>query len=263
MPNNPGFISTSRVWSENLYIKDAVVSTFYYGNLWFWQWLLVMFILLFMLMEGPMLTLRVVEIFGPSQEAQAHAVRALSDMAQQVRTYLVWRTIVNFFLAIILGLSYKWFGLRQAWTWAILTAVLCYVPYIGPIAAGVLPILEGFILISPCAGEILMFYALIMTLEGYVIVPIVMGRSMDLNATTVMLACMFWEVVWGLPGLFLAMPLMAAVKAVCNNVPNLKPWANLMSTRATDPASDKVELDRAGSPMEETQNPPTGRAQRS
>ena len=42
-----------------------------------------------------------------------------------------------------------------------------------------------------------------------------------MNATTVMLACLFWELVWGSPGLFLAMPLMAAVKAICYHVPEL------------------------------------------
>jgi hypothetical protein len=58
-----------------------------------------------------------------------------------------------------------------------------------------------------------------------------MGRPMQLNATTVLLACLFWHLVWGTPGLFLAMPLMAAVKAICANVPGWEAWANLMSTR--------------------------------
>ena len=44
-----------------------------------------------------------------------------------------------------------------------------------------------------------------------------------------MLACLFWDLVWGTPGLFLAMPLMAAIKAICYHVPDMRPWANLMS----------------------------------
>ena len=74
----------------------------------------------------------------------------------------------------------------------------------------------------------------VVTLEGYVILPLLMGRHLDLNATTVMLACLFWELVWGVPGLFLAMPLMAAFKAVCEQVPGWQPWANLMSSRDVD-----------------------------
>ena len=58
----------------------------------------------------------------------------------------------------------------------------------------------------------------------------------ELNATTVILACLFWELVWGAPGLFLAMPLMAAIKAICQHVPDWEAWANLMGTREDVPA---------------------------
>ena len=204
---------------------------------WIWQWILIMFILLFLLLEGRMLIRRVVEVFGPSAEVQAKVIEALKDMAGQVRTYLVWRTIVNFALGAILGLVYQWAGLSQPWTWAMLTAILCYVPYLGPIAAGIPPVLDAFISSpSPAyAVGILLFYLVIINIEGYLIVPVVMGRPMELNATTVLLACLFWDLVWGTPGLFLAMPLMAAIKAVCTHVPDWQPWANLMSTREPVP----------------------------
>ena len=78
---------------------------------------------------------------------------------------------------------------------------------------------------------IVCFYTVFVGIEGYVIVPVVMGRSMEMNATTVMLACLFWELVWGPAGLFLAMPLMAAAKTICTHVPEWRPWANLMDTR--------------------------------
>lgn len=247
---------------EGPYVTNALLQVAYYGNNWLWHWILIMFIMLFLLLEGRMLSRRVVEIFGPSREAQSMAVDALKDMAHQVRTYLVWRTIVNFGLALLVGLVYYFLGLRQAWTWALLTAILCYIPYLGPIAAGVPPVIDAFISYeSPMyAVGIIIFYIGIITLEGYVVVPVVMGRSMELNATTVMLACLFWELVWGTPGLFLAMPLMAAIKAVCYHVPGWRPWANLMGTSDEQslpldedviPADDKtVEIEASESSIE-------------
>jgi predicted PurR-regulated permease PerM len=210
---------------------------------WFWQYILIMFVLFFLLLEGRMLSRRVVEIFGPSPQTQAKAVLALQDMAKQVRTYLVWRTIVNFGLAIILGCFYKWvIGLSQPWTWALLTAILCYIPYLGPIAAGIFPILDAFLTCDTpwMAVVVFVFYLCIITLEGYLIVPVVMGRPMQLNATTVLLACLFWDLVWGTPGLFLAMPLLAALKTVCIHVPGWQAWANLMSTE-----NHETKLERA------------------
>lgn len=208
------------------------------GRDFLWESTLIMFLLLFLLLEGRMLTRRVVEIFGPSDVAKSKAVAALEDMATQIRAYLVWRTIINFSLALLLGVIYYFLGLSQPWTWALLTAVLWYVPYLGPILAGIPPALDAFISCdSPwVALGLMIFYIAFVTVEGYFIVPVVMGRSMDLNATTVLLACLFWELVWGTAGLFLAMPLMAGVKTVCAHVPDWQPWANLMDTRDTPPA---------------------------
>jgi AI-2 transport protein TqsA len=214
-----------------------------YGSAWVWEWVLIMFLLLFMLLEGPMLSRRLVAVFGPSPEAQAKAIEALSDMAAYVRTYLVWRTLVSIGLAVVLGLVYKYgFGLRLPWTWAILTAVLVFIPYLGAIAAGVFPVLDAFITLpNPLAAlGVLAVYVVVITLEGYVVVPVVMGRPMQLNATTVLLACLFWELVWGTPGLFLAMPLMAAIKAICTHVPGWQAWANLMSTHP-EPVPAKLD----------------------
>src|SRR5205807_1446760 len=126
---------------------------------------------------------------------------------------------------------------KQAWAWALLVGVLFYIPYLGPIVAGLPPLLDAFVNCpSPWyAVGLFVFYVGVVTLEGYVIVPLLMGRHLDLNATTVMLACLFWDLVWGVPGLFLAMPLMAALKAVCEQVPGWQPWANLMSARDSTP----------------------------
>ena len=112
-----------------------------------------------------------------------------------------------------------------------LTAVLNYVPYIGTIAAGVPPMIELFLSGQPDAAlGAFFFYGCVVTVEGYLIVPWVMGRSMDLNATTVMLACLFWHLLWGIAGLFLAMPLMAALKAICMHVEEWNAWGQLMSS---------------------------------
>jgi predicted PurR-regulated permease PerM len=95
------------------------------------------------------------------------------------------------------------------------------------------PVIDAFVS-SPSPWMpvgLLVLYALVVTIEGYLIIPLVMGRSMDLNATTVLLACLYWDLVWGPAGLFLAMPLMAAVRTAFIHIPDLRPWANLMGTR--------------------------------
>jgi predicted PurR-regulated permease PerM len=201
------------------------------GISWLWQSILTLFILLFLLMEGDMLAQRVREIFPANVNIQGRVAGALGEMAEAVRAYLVWRTIVNCGLAVVLGLFYQTLGLRQPWTWALFTAVLCYVPYIGTIIAGLPPALDAFIYTNPWITLfVIVWYIGVVTFEGYIIVPVLMGRKVDLNATTVMIACLFWELVWGIPGLFLAMPLMAGVRAICLHVDGWQAWGKLMST---------------------------------
>lgn len=227
------------------YIARALLQIGEYSNSWIWQWVLVMFLLLFLLLEGPMLSRRFLAVFGTSPEARAKAGSALAATAHHVRGYLLYRTMINFGLALLVLFVYtRFFELKQAAVWALVTAVLFYVPYIGPLVAGIGPVLDAFFTQSPLTAlAVIGVYTVIVTVEGYFLVPVVMGHTMELNATTVMLSCLFWDLVWGLPGLFLAMPLMAAVKAACSNIPSLRPVANLMSTH-------RAELTLAVAPAE-------------
>ena len=212
---------------------------------------LILFILLFLLVEGQMLTNKVRNIFGTGTDVQAQVSAALRETAESVRSYLVWRTIVNIGLGVLLGGFYAAIGLKQWLLWGLLTALLCYVPYLGTIAAAVPPLLAT--LIDPKLGlwaavGVLAFYAFIATLEGYIVVPWVMGRSMDLNATTVLVSCLFWYLIWGTAGLFLAMPLMAAIKAVVAQVPGWAPYADLMGSEESPHPSEVVKLTAATAP---------------
>jgi AI-2 transport protein TqsA len=211
---------------------DFLIETIKAGGKLLWQGILVLFIVLFMLLEGEMLARKVKAMFGPAGENRKKVAEALSEMAESVRTYLVWRTIINFALAIALGMIYKACGLKQWYLWALITAILTYIPYLGPIVAGVLPVLDALVFNdNPAVGIGLGFFYLgVVTFEGYVIVPWLMGRKMNLNATTVMAGCLYWDYVWGTAGLFLAMPLMSALKAICLNVEGWGDFGRLMGS---------------------------------
>jgi len=212
----------------------------------FWQSILILFITLFLLLEGQMLGDKVRAIFGPSAGTQKRVSVAIAEMAKAIRTYLVWRTIVNLGLAVLLGGVYNLFGLQYWYLWALLVAMFSYVPYIGTIAAGIPPVLDALLFVGPGPALFIgVFYIGVVTVEGYIIVPWVMGRSMDLNATTVLLSCLFWELLWGISGLFLAMPLMAAIKAICTQVDGWEGWGELMSSGPAKPLLLETDAEKA------------------
>jgi predicted PurR-regulated permease PerM len=203
-----------------------------YTSVWSAEAIVILFITFFVLLEGGMLARRAVAIFGPSEDIQGKARDVLIEMANQVRNYLYLRTFINVVLAIVMFSVYQIAGLTQALPWALLLAILNYIPYLGPVLACVPPFIDAFIFRDPATAVVITaIFWFVIIIEGYLVVPIVMGRNMDLNATTVMIACLFWDAVWGPTGLFLAMPIMAGVKAILYNVPEWRPWANLMSTQ--------------------------------
>jgi predicted PurR-regulated permease PerM len=217
-------------------VSDALIAVAKAAVVSLWQSILIMFITLFLLLEGQMLADKMRAIFGPSAGTQARITLALGEMAEAIRVYLVWRTIVNLVLALVLGAVYYAAGLKYWYLWALLVAILSYIPYLGTIAAGIPPILDALFFGDPAMSLLIgVVYTAVVTFEGYIIVPWVMGRSMDLNATTVLLACLFWDLVWGMAGLFLAMPIMAAVKAICMQVDGWQGWGDLMSSGPAKP----------------------------
>jgi predicted PurR-regulated permease PerM len=222
------------------------------------QAVLIMFMMLFLLVEGQMLADKTRNIFSPAAEVQRDVSRVFQEMAESIRSYLVWRTIVNVGIGVVLGIFYYLLGLKQPVLWALITVILSYIPYLGTIAAGVLPLFDAIINVSPLAALlVILFYMMVTTVEGYLVVPWVMGRSMDLNATTVLLSCLYWYLIWGTAGLFLAMPLMAAIKAVCMSVPSWRPWGALMGSEETTVAKpvsapSEVELTIAHEPAKPT-----------
>jgi len=71
----------------------------------------------------------------------------------------------------VVGLVYQAMGLHQAWTWALLVAILNYIPYLGPIIAGIPPILDAFVHVGPLASVgVVVFFTALVTVEGYLIV---------------------------------------------------------------------------------------------
>lgn len=203
--------------------------------------LIVLFLMLFLWMDGEMLASRLAEVFGPRTGPYFSATyRALEEMAKQVRNYIVWRTAINLAISIILGITYSAMGLKQPWTSAIFAGVMGYIPYIGHVVGCIPAILDGFVNVNlVIVLWIVIVYGVLLLIEGYVIFPLVVGRHMEMNATTVILACLFWQLVWGNIGLFLAMPLTAGIKAICANVTMLRPWANLMGQHEIIPIEDE------------------------
>ncbi len=195
------------------------------------QGLIVMVLALFFLIESEMLAPKLVRFFAPAPGDARSAERALQDLVHQIRAYLIARTLINIGLGTVFASCLWVLGIHYAPAQGAMVAVTNYVPYVGQVLGGAVSVLAT-ILQGRQFGDALIVAAIylgLLGLEGYVVTPYVLGRSLDLNGTTVLIACLFWGFLWGLVGLVLAMPFAVCMKLVFQNIPSLNRWADLMS----------------------------------
>jgi predicted PurR-regulated permease PerM len=129
----------------------------------------------------------------------------------------------------------------------VVAALTNYVPYVGQFIGGAVPTLvalgqNGSVKEACVVAAV---YLAVLGVVEYLITPLVLGRSLDLNGTTVLIACLFWGTIWGLVGLVLAMPITVSMKVICQVVPELNRWAELMSVDWQSPELSANPLDAA------------------
>ncbi len=158
------------------------------------------------------------------------AEKTLDGIAIMVRVFVVG----NFVLGIILGLAstlvFWLFNLPYPLLAGPLSGFMSLIPYIGLPLALIPPLFGGLSVYTtmtpylPLLGIVCVFHLLAMNL----LYPKIVGPRVHLNPLVVTVALMFWSVLWGAAGLILAIPLTAAVKAVCDNVGTLQPYGRFL-----------------------------------
>ena len=200
-------------------------------SIWVVQGFIILVLVIFLLVESPMLTNKVIRFFAQTTGEAEKASAMLTAVTRKIRDYLVARTLINLGLGLVVALGLWCLNVHFALILGLFAAVTNFIPYIGQIVGGALPTAIALGQTGSIGDALLVaaLYLAVVGVEGYVVTPLVMGRSLDLNGTTVLIACLFWGYLWGLIGLILAMPITVSLKLVFQTVPELHRWAELMS----------------------------------
>jgi predicted PurR-regulated permease PerM len=165
---------------------------------------------------------RVVRLAG---DAQVNVTtQTITEAARGVSRFLFLQAIVNTSYGIVFGAVLFVLGVPGAFLWGFLAAVLRFVPYLGPITAGALPILLS-LAVFPGWNKPIMVAGFIVGLEivlNNFVEPIVYGRKTGLSPLAVVLAAVFWAWMWGGIGLILAVPLTVCLVSLGKYAPSLR-----------------------------------------
>jgi len=153
------------------------------------------------------------------------------DIEQQVRRYISIKLLVSSITGFLVWLILVLFNLELANAFGILTFLLNFIPSIGSIVAILLPIpiavaqFQKPWLILLVVG----IPGIIQIIIGNGIEPRLMGKGLNLHPITVLLTLSFWGLLWGVPGMFLAVPITATIRIVIMQFETLKPIGNLLA----------------------------------
>ena len=191
---------------------------------------LVLLFMLFILASSGELVVKVGKAYPPHIAERINAVT--DNISQQVRQYLVAKTLVSLGTGLLIFLALWIIGVDYPVFWGFLAFLLNYIPNIGSFVAVILPF--GFALLQfdtltfPIIAALVMW--LIQMVMGNVVDPRLMAFSLNLSPVLVIVSLIFWGWLWGVAGMILAVPLTATIKIFFENIDGLRPIAVLMGS---------------------------------
>jgi len=182
--------------------------------------LMVLIVLLYFLLSSGDLFLRKLIHVLPKFEDKKRAVRILRDIEDTISKYLITVALINACLGICAGLLFWMLGMPNPALWGALAFVLNFIPYLGSLTTIAVTGMVAVATFSSLGHALLVpaVYLALASLEGAVISPIVLGRRMTLNPVVIFIGITFWGFLWGIFGIFLAVPTLVMFKIFCDHI---------------------------------------------
>ena len=159
----------------------------------------------------------------------------LVKIQQDIASYLGTIAVIYLVVGAITAAAMALLGLPTPLLWGAVTTALHFIPFLGPIMTFLILFAVSFLTFDAWLKILLppLLYLCLALLEGNFITPIILGRRLTLNPIMVFGAFLFWGWVWGIPGIFLAVPILTSLKIICDDVEWLKPVAVVLGSRKT------------------------------
>ena len=169
----------------------------------------------FLLATGDELLKRLLRAM-PSFGDRKKALSIIIDVQEAVGHYLAQITLINFCLGCAVGAMAYLMGMPTPLLWGVIAMTFNFIPYLGALAgvtiffvAAAMEFELGY------AALVAGLYLSFTTIEGNLITPTLLGRSLEVEPVVVLIAISVWGFLWGLPGVIMAVPLLVAIRLVC------------------------------------------------
>jgi predicted PurR-regulated permease PerM len=191
--------------------------------------LVVFTLLFFLLASGDRLMAQLVKAL-PRLQDRKRAADIAREIERQVSAYLYVTTLVNLGFGAVVAATMLLLRMPNALLWGVLAAITSFIPYLGGVLCTVLLGMAAVLAFPDWQRAVLvpLVFAVLDTLKGYVVAPLLTGRRLTLNTPVLFIGLLFWWWVWGIPGALLAVPILSVVKIVCERIDGWRPLAEFL-----------------------------------
>jgi len=184
----------------------------------------VLLLLYFLLAVGDMFLQKLIKVL-PQFRDKKKAVAIARDTEAAISTYLYTVTLINVGQGVAAGLGMMLVGMPNAPLWGALAGLLEFIPYVGSAAMTGMLLMAGLVTFDTTGHALLPAIVYLATnfIQSNVISPMVLGNRLTLNPVAIFIGLVFWLWIWGIPGAFIAVPLLATFKIFCDHIESLAP----------------------------------------
>ena len=178
-------------------------------------------------------------LFSTNKHADVNEV--LTATKKIIKSYLVGLLIEGLIVATLNSVSLLIIGIDYAILLGLIGAILNIIPFIGGVLSVVLPMLIALATKSPTYVLLVVgAYILIQFVDNHYLIPKIVASKVQINALVSVIVVLLGGALWGIPGMFLSIPLTAIIKVIFDHIEPLKPWGFLLGNNV--PGTQKLSL---------------------
>lgn len=182
----------------------------------------------FLLLYRKLIMKFLISVFLEENKALVHDI--IEQIQYIIRKYIIGLLIEMAIVAFAVSIVFWALGIKYAILLGLITGLFNIIPYIGIFTALVISTLITFATAAVASKVILVVITLIVVhlIDSNVLLPIVVGSKVRINALITVLGVIIGEMIWGIPGMFLSIPVIAVLKIIFDRVESLKSWGIIL-----------------------------------
>ena len=178
----------------------------------------------FLLASGDTFRRKLVKLAGPTLSRKRITLEAINEIHDQIQLYMLVQLFTSSLVGLATWLCFLAVGLEHAAVWGIAAGVLNLIPYAGSVVITGGSAMVGFMQFGTLemAALVAGISLAINFVEGLLLTPWLTSRANKMNPVAVFIGVLAWGWLWGPWGLFLGVPILVIIKAVCDRVDELE-----------------------------------------